>query len=135
MTTPWSTEWTGGAAPQAYGEQTAVGTPAHEDWSAVEDWSEREDWAAPDPWTPPDRSAPSHPWTPPDQEWAEEEALADLDESHAVGAEESEQSWEGGVAVLPELLAAETATPGLTTRLAGLAALAVGPDLRRGSTG
>jgi peptidoglycan hydrolase-like protein with peptidoglycan-binding domain len=45
------------------------------------------------------------------------------------------RSGEGGIAVLPELLAAETGTASVTARLTGLAALAVGPDLRRGSTG
>ncbi|MGY1639400.1 peptidoglycan-binding protein [Geodermatophilus sp. SYSU D00742] len=102
-----------------------------------------EDAGGHETWTGPDSSGSSggSPWA------AEAEEAVWDGEVHAGGAGGEAEgagygppageaaSGEGGVAVLPELLAAETATPGLTTRLAGLAALAVGPDLRRGSTG
>lgn len=138
----------GGGAPQREDDgarreapRTVFSWPREpEAWSGSPSEVEFEDWAAQDEAGPlgEDELLSSGP---------EGEALWD-GEIHGEGPPqwEAEASWqnetdgevehgEGGVAVLPELLAAETGTPGLAARLAGIAALAVGPPLRRGSTG
>ncbi|WP_210481594.1 phage tail tip lysozyme [Naasia sp. SYSU D00948] len=159
---PPSGEWTapgaqGGSAGWTEGEhQTAVG-PWTDQWTtdqwatdqwATDQWA-TDQWAA-EQWSP-DQWAVEQ-WSP--DQWAAGDEFEGLDEGPAIGEDERESAWAaepavvttsewegrgdettGTLGVLQELLAAETTGPTLTARLTGLAALAVGPALRRGSRG
>ncbi|WP_210481595.1 peptidoglycan-binding domain-containing protein [Naasia sp. SYSU D00948] len=107
-------------------------------------------------WTGPASAAgeESASWESRDEEDAEEDLSSSLDaearwdgELHGyegAGGSDGEAGWQAeseseaasaAVMLLPELLAEETSAVSVTSRLTGLAALAVGPTLRRGSTG